>query len=156
MALQDVQEYLDNHEVKYVVVRHSRAFTAQEVAASAHIKGKDMAKTVILKVDGNLKMLVLPSTHQVDFDQFKDATGAKRVSLAQESEFEDRFPDCELGAMPPFGNLYDMETYVSESLTEDEEIAFNAGTHKDCVKLRFSDYRELVQPEIIPASVKQA
>lgn len=154
MPLNKLINYLDEHNKKYVVVKHSTAFTAQEVAASAHIPGKDMAKTVMVKVDGNMKMVVLPSTHNVDFDAIKETLGADEVELASEEEFEELFPECELGAMPPFGNLYDMETLVAESLTEDEEIAFNAGTHKELVKMKYSDFEELAQPNILPLGVR--
>jgi len=155
MPLARLTEYLDEHDKKYVVIKHSQAFTAQEVAASAHIPGKDMAKSVILKVDGDLKMVVLPSTHSVDFDQIKEELDAKEVELATEEEFKNLFPDCEVGAMPPFGNLYDIETIVAEALAEDEEIAFNAGTHKELVKISYEDFEELVQPMVIPLAAKQ-
>lgn len=154
MPLSRLTEYLDSRSKKYVVVKHSKAFTAQEIAATAHIPGKDMAKTVIMKIDGELKMVVLPSTHQVDFKQIKHALNANEVKLATETEFKDQFPDCEIGAMPPFGNLYDMETIVAESLTEDETIAFNAGTHKELVKIMYRDYEELVAPKILRLGVK--
>lgn len=156
MPLDRLSKYLDKHNKKYVVVKHSKAYTAQEIAASAHIPGKDMAKTVIMNIDGDMKMVVLPSTHQLDFDQFKDALGADSVTLASEKEFEDLFPDCDLGAMPPFGNLYDMETIVADSLAEDEEIAFNAGTHKELIKMSYRDFEELAQPTILPVAVKHA
>lgn len=146
-------KYLDKNDKKYIVMKHSPAYTAQEVAASAHIPGKEMVKTVIVKADGDLKMVVLPSTHNVDFDSIKTALGVSEVELASEQEFENKFPDCELGAMPPFGNLYDMETLVAEVLTEDEEIAFNAGTHKELVKMSYSDYEELVEPQVLPVGV---
>ncbi|MDR8390344.1 YbaK/EbsC family protein [Aliifodinibius sp. S!AR15-10] len=154
MPLSRLTEYLDDNDKKYVVIKHSKAFTAQEVAASAHIPGREMAKTVILKVDGDLKMLVLPSTHDVDFDQVKEQLGAKEVSLASEDEFSGMFPDCEVGAMPPFGNLYDMEVLVAESLTDDEEIAFNAGTHRELVRMAYQDFEDLANPNIVPVSVK--
>lgn len=154
MPLSRLTEFLDSHDKKYVVVKHSKAFTAQEVAASAHVPGKEMAKTVIMKIDGDFKMVILPSTHQVDFQQVKKALGADKVELASEDEFESLFPDCELGAMPPFGNLYDMETIVAESLTEDEVIAFNAGTHKELVKISYRDFEELADPKIIPLGVR--
>jgi len=154
MALEKLTNYLDKKGIKYVVVRHSKAFTAQEVAASAHIPGKDMVKTVMVKVDDDIKMIVLPSTHDVDFKAIKDTFDAENVELATEAEFEDMFPDCELGAMPPFGNLFDMDTYVAEVLTEDEEIAFNAGTHKEVVKLNYKDFEDLVNPEIVPIAVR--
>jgi Ala-tRNA(Pro) deacylase len=154
MPLKKLIDYLDDHDKKYVVVKHSPAFTAQEVAASAHIPGKEMVKTVMVKADGEMKMVVLPSTHDVDFDEIKDALNVDEVELATELEFENMFPDCELGAMPPFGNFYDMETLVAEALTEDEEIAFNAGTHKELVKMNYNDFEELVNPKILPVGVK--
>lgn len=154
MPLDKLINYLDKEEIKYVVVKHSKAFTAQEVAASAHIPGKEMAKTVMVKVDGDIKMMVLPSTHDVDFDAIKDSLHAKNVELASEAEFENMFPDSELGAMPPFGNLYDIETYVAEALAEDEQIAFNAGTHKELVKMSYNDFEKLVQPKVLPIGVR--
>lgn len=155
MPLSRLTEYLDKHGKKYIVVKHSQAFTAQEVAASAHVPGKEMAKTVMVKVDGDLKMVVLPATHTVALERVKEVLNAKEVKLASEDEFESLFPDCELGAMPPFGNLYDIETIVAESLTDDEEIAFNAGTHKELLKLAYDDYEELVQPKILPMAAKK-
>lgn len=154
MPLNKLINYLEDHNKKYIVVKHSTAFTAQEVAASAHVPGKNMAKTVIVKVDGDMKMVVLPSTHNVDFNAIRETLNADDVELASEQEFEDLFPECELGAMPPFGNFYDMDTLVAESLTDDEEIAFNAGTHKELVKMNYSDFEELVQPKVLPLGVR--
>lgn len=154
MPLKKLIDYLDEHNKKYVVVKHSPAFTAQEVAASAHIPGKEMVKTVMVKADGDIKMVVVPSTHDVDFEAIKDALNVDEVELATEPEFENMFPDCELGAMPPFGNLYDMETLVAEVLTEDEKIAFNAGTHKELVKMNYKDFEELVNPRILPVGIR--
>src|SRR5690625_3051635 len=156
MPLRRLINYLDEHDKKYVVIKHSPAFTAQEVAASAHIPGKDMLKTVMVKIDGEMKMVVLPSTHDVDFNFMKETMEVSEVELATEEEFETMFPDCELGAMPPFGNFYDMETLVAESLTEDEEVAFNAGTHKELVQMNYRDYEELVAPQVLPIGVKKA
>lgn len=156
MAISRLTDYLDENDKKYVVVTHSEAFTAQEVAASAHIPGKDMVKTVIVKADGDMKMVVLPSTHDVDFSAIREALDADEVELASEDEFESLFPDSELGAMPPFGNFYDMDTMVAESLTHDDIIAFNAGNHKEVIKMAYSDFEELVQPEILPLGVKHA
>lgn len=154
MPLGKLINYLDENGKKYVVTKHSPAFTAQEVAASAHIPGKEMVKTVIVKVDGDMKMVALPSTHDVDFDAIKDALNANEVELATEEEFEDMFPDCELGAMPPFGNFFDIDTLVAESFAEDEEISFNAGTHKELVRMNYRDFEELVKPQILPVGVK--
>lgn len=156
MAISKLTTYLDENDIKYVTVKHSKAFTAQEVAASAHIPGRNMAKPVMVKVDGDLKMVVLPSTHDLDFDALKDTFKTSNVELASESDFEDLFPDSELGAMPPFGNLYDVDTIVSEALGGDVEIAFNAGTHSEIIKMDYRDFESLVEPEIMPVGVKQA
>ena len=156
MPLGKLMDYLDEHDKKYVVVKHAPAFTAQEVAASAHIPGKEMIKTVMVKADGDIKMVVLPSTHDVDFNAVAEALGAEEVELASEEEFEELFPECELGAMPPFGNFYDIDTLVAESLTDSSIIAFNAGTHKELLRMNYSDYEELVQPQIMPLGVKHA
>lgn len=155
MPLDKLTNYLDKHDKKYVTIKHAPAFTAQEVAASAHIPGKEMVKTVIVKADGDMKMVVVPSTHDVDFEQLRDSLDAENLELASEEEFESMFPDCELGAMPPFGHFYDMDTYVAESFEKDEDIAFNAGTHKELVKMDYSDFVELAEPRIIPAGIKQ-
>lgn len=146
MAVQKLREFLDNSQVKYVTISHSVAYTAQEIAASAHIRGKELAKTVMVMLDGELAMAVLPASYQLDLEKLKEAAGAASVRLATEAEFKDRFPGCETGAMPPFGNLYGMKVFADETLAEDEEIAFNAGTHSELVKLAWADYARLVQP----------
>jgi Ala-tRNA(Pro) deacylase len=155
MPLKKLIKFLDEHGKKYVVMTHSQAYTAQEVAAAAHIPGKEMAKTVMVKVDGDMKLAVLPSTFDVDFKALKEALGAEEVELATEDEFENMFPDCELGAIPPFGNMFDIDTLVAESLTEDEEIAFNAGTHKELIKMNYRDFEELAEPRILPLGVRK-
>lgn len=152
MPAKKLKEYLDNNQIKYITIRHSTAFTAQEIAAKAHISGKEMAKTVMIKIDDKMAMAVLPATYQINFKRLKEIFGAGRVTLATEPEFKYQFPDCEVGAMPPFGNLYDMEVYVAESLTEDKEIAFNAGTHTEIIKMRYKDFKKLVQPKIFKFS----
>ncbi|HEX6670445.1 MAG TPA: YbaK/EbsC family protein, partial [Gemmatimonadales bacterium] len=131
-------------------ITHSPAHTAQEIAAAAHIPGKEMAKTVMVKMDGEMVMVVLPASAKVELGRLLDATGADEVELAQEREFKHLFPGCELGAMPPFGNLFDLATFVAEELTEDEEIAFNAGTATDLIRMRYEDYARLVQPRSLP------
>jgi Ala-tRNA(Pro) deacylase len=131
-----------------VTVSHSPAFTAQQIAASAHIPGKELAKTVIVKLDGKMAMAVLPASEQIDFDRLKEATGADSVELAGENEFKGLFPNCEVGAMPPFGNLYDMDVLVESHLKDDEEIAFNAGSHTELVRLPYQDYEQLVHPRV--------
>ncbi len=155
MSNKKLRDYLDENSIKYVSLHHSKAFTAQEVAASAHIPGRNMVKPVMVNVDGDLKMVVLPSTHDLDFDALRDSLNATDVELASEDEFKDLFPDCELGAMPPFGNLYNIETIVSEELTGDVEIAFNAGSHNEVIKMNYRDYETLAEPEIMSVGVKQ-
>jgi len=129
MPVQKLREFLDSNQVKYVTISHSVAYTAQEIAASAHIRGKELAKTVMVMVDGELAMAVLPASLQLDLDRLKEVAGVGSVRLATEAEFKDRFPGCETGAMPPFGNLYGMKVFADQALAEDQEIAFNAGTH---------------------------
>ncbi|NIR30113.1 MAG: YbaK/EbsC family protein [Gammaproteobacteria bacterium] len=148
MAIQALKELLDKHHVKYVSISHSLAYTAQEVAASAHIPGKELAKTTVVKVDGKLAMAVLPASAMVHVKRLKEAIGAGSVELAEEEEFREAFPDCETGAMPPFGNLYGMDVYVEESLAEDEEIAFNAGTHIELIRMAYRDFADLVKPRV--------
>lgn len=146
MPVHKLKSFLDEHDVKYVTIKHSRAFTAQEIAASAHIPGKEMAKTVMLNVDGEMAMAVLPAPYHVDLNHLAELIGAKSLKLATEDQFQSHFPDCDLGAMPPFGNLYGMQTFMAASLTEDERIAFNAGSHTELIQMSFSDYVRLVEP----------
>ena len=154
MPIEKLKRYLNEQETRYVTIKHSTAYTAQEVAASAHIPGKEMAKTVMMLIDGEMAMVVLPACYKVDFELLKEALGAKDVDLADEEEFRGRFPDCELGAMPPFGHLYGMEVYVAESLSDDEEIAFNAGSHRELIRLGYSDFEALAHPNVVKFSVK--
>jgi Ala-tRNA(Pro) deacylase len=146
MPLSKIKEFLDTNKIKYVIIQHSPAYTAQEIAAAAHISGKELAKTVMIKIEGKLAMAVLPASYKISFDQLKAALDVNDVKLAYEQEFMDKFPDCEVGAMPPFGNLYGFEVYVAESLAEDEEIAFNACSHTELVKMRFDDFEKLIKP----------
>ncbi|UCD38451.1 MAG: YbaK/EbsC family protein [Fidelibacterota bacterium] len=153
MPTKRLKDFLDSNKVKYVTCSHSQAFTAQEVAASAHIPGKQLAKTVMVSLDGKMAMAVLPATDHVDLRLLKKAAGAKKAELAAERDFKDLFPDCEIGAMPPFGNLYDLDVYAATSLTEDEEIAFNAGSHTELIRLAYKDFEDLVKPQIADLSV---
>ncbi len=146
MPVSKVKDFLDEHRVKYVAIAHSPAFTAQEIAASAHISGKEIAKTVMIKVEGKMAMAVLPAVYKVDLEQLRQAVGADTLKLASEAEFQDLFPDCELGAMPPFGNLYGMDVFMAATLAEDELIAFNAGSHTELIQMTLSDYVRLVRP----------
>ena len=152
MPIQKLKNYLDNNKIKYVIISHSPAYTALEVAASAHIPGQALAKTVMVKIDERMTMIVLPSKYKIDFNLLNELTGTKNVKLATEEEFSDKFPDCEVGAMPPFGNLYKLEVYVAETLTKGEEIAFAAGSHSELVKLSYKDFEKLVKPTILKIS----
>jgi Ala-tRNA(Pro) deacylase len=147
MPAQKLKDFLDSHNIKYVIISHSLAYTAQEIAASAHIAGKELAKTVMVKIDDKMAMAVLPASYKVSFDLLKAAAGARKVELANEQEFRNMFPESEVGAMPPFGNLYGMESFVDESLTRDDEIAFNAGSHTELIKLAYRDFERLVKPK---------
>lgn len=149
MPSKKLREYLNGKGVKYVEIKHSPAYTAQEIAASAHIPGKELAKTVVVKVDGNMAMAVLPASDRIDLQRLKEAAGAGEVALAGESEFKDRFPECEVGAMPPFGNLYDMDVFVAKRLAEDDTIAFNAGSHSELFQLAYADFAKLVAPRVV-------
>jgi Ala-tRNA(Pro) deacylase len=148
MSAQKLREFLDSQQVKYVTITHSTAYTAQEIAAATHIHGKELAKTVMVKLDGKMAMAVLPASRKIDFGLLKTAAGGQNVQLADEAEFKALFPDCETGAMPPFGNLYGIPVYAEQSLAEDEEIAFNAGSHSELIRLAYKDFERLVQPKV--------
>jgi len=148
MIAKRIRDYLDDNGISYEVVNHDQAFTAQKIAASAHISGKEVAKTVIVKVDGDMLMVVLPAHRQVDLMKLKQFLKADEITLAEENEFQELFPDCEVGAMPPLGNLYDIPVYVTKRLTEDETIAFEAGSHRELIKMRYSDFANIVHPII--------
>lgn len=147
-VLRRLKDYLDENNIKYVKITHSRAYTAQEIAASVHIPGKELAKTVIVRVNDGFAMVVLPASRKVNFDRLKTVVGNNEIRLAQEDEFKSLFPDCEVGAMPPFGNLYNLPVYVASALSEDKDIAFNAGTHTDVIKISYSDFEKLVKPTV--------
>ena len=144
-----LKEFLDENDIKYVSIMHSLAFTAVEIAKSAHIPSREMAKTVIIKIDGELAMAVVPANYKVRLDLLQQALDSDSIELASEPEFTARFPDCEVGAMPPFGNLYDMEVFVAESLTEDDKIAFNGGSHLEVIQMDYRDFENLVKPKFI-------
>ena len=157
MSLPKLKQFLDGHNIKYVVISHSVAYTAAGIAALTHIPGKELAKTVIVKVDGALAMAVVAASQHVDLDALKLVSGARTVELATEDEFKERFPDCEVGAMPPFGNLYDMAVFADEKLSLDKEIAFNAGSHRELVRIAWADFERLVEPKVLKvAAVKRA
>jgi len=156
MPLSKLREFLDQHNVKYLVISHSVAYTAQGIAALTHTPGQELAKTVMVMVDGRLAMAVVPASYRVDLIKLKRHLRADSVELASEAEFRDQFSDCETGAMPPFGNLYGMDVFVDDSLASDKEIAFNAGSHRELVRMSFADFRDLVGPTLIPLTSGKA
>ncbi|MBI5643495.1 MAG: YbaK/EbsC family protein [Deltaproteobacteria bacterium] len=151
--LRRLEDFLNKNKVPYKAVIHPEAYTAQEIAASMHVRGKELVKSVMIKADGRFIMAVLPASLRVDFDKLKDATGESEVKLADEKEFAVLFPDCEPGAEPPFGNLYNVDTIVDKSLAEDEHIYFNAGTHYEAVEMDYKEYEELVKPKVAKFAV---
>ena len=152
MPAKKLKEFLDNNHVKYVAIGHSAAYTAQEIAALAHVRGKELAKTVMVKVNGKMAMAVLPASYKVDISLLKTAAGAESLALATEAEFKSLFPDCEGGAMPPFGNLYGMSVLVDATLAKDDEIAFNAGSHSELIRMAYRDFERLVRPAVVEFS----
>ncbi len=153
MPVTQLKEFLDKNKVKYVSIRHSTAYTAQEIAASAHVKGRNMAKTVIVKIDGNIAMAILPTKFQIDLESLKKSCKASRVELAREEEFSHLFPGCETGAMPPFGNIYGFPVYADETLKKEEDIAFNACSHTELIQIPYKDFARLAKPKFCRFSV---
>jgi len=154
--LKRLKEYFDLEKVQYEVLTHPEANTAPEVAEALHVPGKELAKVVMLKIGERFVMTVLPANWKVDVSRLKDIFGTSHIRLATEEEFKGLFPDCEVGTMPPFGNLYNMQVYVDQSLTTDEKIVFQAGTHYEAVKLRYTDFAKLVHPTVAEFHVSPA
>lgn len=147
-----VVEYLEGQGISYQLAHHKEAYTAMEIAAAQHVPGRQMVKSVIVKSGGNYYMCVLPSTHLVDFERVKEATGLSNLTLASEEEIGDLFPDSEIGAEPPFGQLAGMPVFCDESLAQGQ-IVFNAGTHTETIKMKFNDYERLVHPNMVRIGV---
>jgi Ala-tRNA(Pro) deacylase len=143
-----LEAFLGENQVPFQVRHHSLAYTAQEVAEREHIPGKRLAKVVLVFADGELALLVLPAPFEVDWRQAAEALGAKQVRLAREGEFAAAFGDCEIGAMPPFGNLYGLPTYVDGALAKNETIRFQAGTHTETIEMKYADFDRLVGPAV--------
>jgi Ala-tRNA(Pro) deacylase len=152
MPVKALKRFLDACNVKYTSIVHSPAYTAQQIAESAHIKGHALAKVVIVKLDDVMAMAVLPADTKVVLQDLRNFTGHENVQIATEEEFKSRFPDCELGAMPPFGNLYSMDVYVADALTSNAEIAFNAGSHMEVIQLAYADFERLTHPKVLSFS----
>lgn len=153
MLANKLNEFLDQQRVRYVRITHSLAYTAQEVAESAHVSGRDFAKTLMVHIDGKPALVVLPANRRLALSDFCENLGTDDVKLAAEDELRAVFPDCEPGAMPPFGNLYGMEVYVAESLAREREIAFNAGSHTEVIKMAYQDFERLVKPRVLNFTV---
>jgi Ala-tRNA(Pro) deacylase len=153
-ARQRLERYLREEGVPFDTMIHSVAYTAQEVAAAQHTPGGQLAKVVLVDSDGQLVMLVLPASLRVDFPKLKSVLKAKKVRLATEEQFAGTFTDCEVGAMPPFGSLYDLPVYVDESMSGAPEIVFKVGTHTTSMKIRYADYQRLAAPSIADFAVR--
>jgi Ala-tRNA(Pro) deacylase len=148
-----LKDYLEKNRIPYELGYHMMVYTAQEVAAAQHVPGKEMAKVVMVKADGKMVMLVLPASYQVDMKKLKAALQCKKVGMAKEKDFEELFPECEIGAMPPFGNLYNIDVWVDQVLAEDEFIVVQGGSHVETLKIKYSDYARLVSPKVGDFSV---
>ncbi len=146
--LTTLKQYLDTEAVPYEVLTHAPAYTAQEVAAAQHVAGRELAKVVIARADGAFVMAVLPAPRRLDLQKLGAALGARDVRLATEPEFAALFPQCDPGAMPPFGNLYGLPVVVDASLAADETVVFQAGTHTETVRMRYDDFVSLVRPRV--------
>ena len=146
--LKKLKDYLEKNQVRYEVGYHERIYTSQEIAAAMHVPGKELAKVVMVKADGKMVMLVLPASYRVDMKKLKVVLNCKKVEMAKEVDFQELFPDCEVGAMPPFGNLYNLEVWVDQVLAGDELIVFRAGSHVETLKIKYNDYARLVNPKV--------
>ena len=144
-----LEDWLRQQQIPFQEQQHTIAYTAQDVAASEHISGKLVAKVVIVFADNKMVMLVLPASSRVDFNRLSKALGANEVRLADEAELSAAFPDCEVGAMPPVGSLYNLPMYVDERLAEDKDIVFPIGTHTETMRLKYTDYERAVHPTLI-------
>ena len=154
MPVSKLKAYLDRNKISYCTINHSLAYAAHEVAACAKIPARELAKTVIVKIDQQLAMAVLPASFKVDLNLLRDITGAHNVQLATETEFKALFPECAVGAMPPFGNLYGLDVYAAETLSENEQIAFNSGSHTELVRMAYRDFENLVKPKVMKFSLR--
>jgi len=149
MPGQKVKKFLEENNIQYEVIKHSPTYSAQNTAHTVHVHGKDMIKTVIIKIDGKLTMLALTANEKINYTVLKLIFENQEVELASENEFKNYFPDCETGAMPPFGKLYGMDEIISKELTKDEEIVFNAGSHTELIRMKFHDYDHLIHPRVV-------
>jgi Ala-tRNA(Pro) deacylase len=144
-----LRSFLESHQAEYTVTTHPKAFTAREVAAAEHLPAREVAKTVVVFGDGGYQMVVIPATKLVDFHEVRAALGLTQARMAKEMELSRLFPDCELGAMPPFGPCYNLPVYVDGTLAGQDTIAFNAGTHREVIHMKTAEFRRLVSPNIV-------
>jgi Ala-tRNA(Pro) deacylase len=149
IMLASLVQFLDENNVNYRIVSHAKSYTAQGTAARVHVPGQEFAKTVILNVDDKTVMAVLAAFAHVNTEAVRAALKAKSVRLETESEIRRQFPDCELGAMPPFGNLYGVEVLLEEGLSCNRELAFNAGSHEEVLEMPYEDFVTLIKPRIV-------
>ena len=155
MPVRKLRKYLDDKKIKYALISHSPAYTAQEIAHSAHIPGQIMAKTVIVEINRKMAMVILPASYKINFGVLEDSLESEeQIGFARENESKGLFPGCEAGAMPPFGNLYSMDVYVAKELKKDRNIAFNAGNHKELIVMRYKDFERLVRPTVLDLTLK--
>ena len=143
-----ITDFLDSHKIAYQHCTHSPAYTAQGLAHVQHVSGKELAKVVMIVADGHMVMTVLPGSNRIDLEQLTSILKTANLRLATEEEFKDIFPDCELGAMPPFGNLYSLDVWADAALKAHPTITFNAGTHVETIQMSFADFQRLVDPKI--------
>lgn len=153
MPLTRLRTLLDENGVAYELIPHPTVYTSAGLGAVTHTPGKEIAKTVMVNADGCLAMVVVPGSKHVNLRALKSALGAAKVGIAAEEDFAHVFPDCELGAMPPFGNLYDLSVYVDDVLTRDDEIAFNAGTHRELMRMKYKDFARITNPAVVKVSM---
>lgn len=151
--LERLEDYLKKNQVTYKTIPHPEVYTAQEIAAAMHVPGQELAKVVMIKAKDRFIMTVMPANWRVEFSKLKSVLNEKDIRLATEEEFKVLFPDCEAGAEPPFGNLYNLETYVDKSVTRDEHIFFNAGNHYEAVEMTYRDFSNLVKPRVAEFAV---
>ena len=142
----DLQRYLNNNGISYTILQHDPAFTAHSVAVAAHVPDKDLLKSIVLQIDGRYWMGVLRADHRMNTASIRHSFGARQVNLAHEEDLSSLFPDCQLGTMPPFGNLYGLPVLIDEAILDDEEIFFNACCNTRVIKMKLADYRRLVNP----------
>jgi Ala-tRNA(Pro) deacylase len=147
--IERLRSFLESNRAEYALTAHPKAFTAREVAFAEHLPPREVAKTVVVFGDAEYHIVVIPANKLVDFQELRPALGLSQVRLATEDELRTLFPDCELGAMPPFGSLYGLTVYLDSSLAGEPEIAFNAGTHREVIHMRTAEFRRLVKPGIV-------